>query len=160
MWCPGNCNYCSFPGITHFTDIISVNSKWSCWHCDEFFVCLIWLFTSHQQSFSYKGTGLLRFNQYQARINVPCSRTQRSDIVTGATKLVSINALLTETHWEILSSRWKKHKLILFYKMKNNLYPSYHASIHGHWSISAHQRNAIRLVLRWWADSGPLLYAY
>ena len=27
-------------------------------------------FTSHQQSFSYKGTGLPGLNQYQARINV------------------------------------------------------------------------------------------
>ena len=28
------------------------------------FVCLIWFFTSHQQSFSYKGTGLPGLNQY------------------------------------------------------------------------------------------------
>ena len=28
------------------------------------FVCLIWFFTSHQQSFSYKGTGLQELNQY------------------------------------------------------------------------------------------------
>ena len=33
------------------------------------FVCLIWFFTSPQQSFSYKGTGLSGLNQY-ARINV------------------------------------------------------------------------------------------
>ena len=32
--------------------------------------CLIWLFTSHQQSFSYKGTGLPGLNQNYARINV------------------------------------------------------------------------------------------
>ena len=43
----------------------------------------------------------------------------------GATKLVSINVLHTETRWETLSSRHKKHKLILFYKMKNNLSPTY-----------------------------------
>ena len=29
-----------------------------------------WLFTSHQQSFSYKGTGLPGMSQYQAKINV------------------------------------------------------------------------------------------
>ena len=40
-----------------------------------FFVCLIWFFTSHQQSFSYTGTGLPGLNQYKARINVSCSRT-------------------------------------------------------------------------------------
>ena len=30
----------------------------------------IWFFKSHQQSFSYKGTGLPGLNQYSARINV------------------------------------------------------------------------------------------
>ena len=39
------------------------------------FVCLIWFLTSHQQSFSYVGTGLPGLNQYYARINVSCSRT-------------------------------------------------------------------------------------
>ena len=34
------------------------------------FVCLIWFFTFHQQSFSYKGTGLPGLSQCQARINV------------------------------------------------------------------------------------------
>ena len=29
-----------------------------------FFVCLIWVFTSHRQSFSYVGTGLPGLNQY------------------------------------------------------------------------------------------------
>ena len=36
---------------------------------------LIWFFTSHQQSFSFIGTGLPGLNQYWARINVSCSRT-------------------------------------------------------------------------------------
>ena len=36
------------------------------------FVCLIYFFTSDQQSFSYKGTGL-------PENNVPCSMTQRCD---------------------------------------------------------------------------------
>ena len=52
-----------------------------------------------------------------------------SRIVTGATKLVSIIALLTETRWETLSSRRKMHKLILFYKIKNNLSLSYLTSL-------------------------------
>ena len=43
--------------------------------------------------------------------------------MTGATKLVSINALLTKTRWKTLSSRRTKHKLILFHKMKTNLCP-------------------------------------
>ena len=40
------------------------------------FVCLIWFFTSHQQSVSYIGTDLPGLNQYLARINVTCSRTR------------------------------------------------------------------------------------
>ena len=45
-------------------------------------------------------------------------QNEAARIVTGATKLVSINSLCTETGWETLSSRRKKHKLILFYKIK------------------------------------------
>ena len=41
-------------------------------------VCLFCFFTSRQLSFSYIGTGLPGLNQYSARINVSCSRTQRS----------------------------------------------------------------------------------
>ncbi len=41
-------------------------------------------------------------------------------IVTGATKLCSLDKLYAETKWESLEKRRKKHKLILFYKMKNN----------------------------------------
>ena len=40
-----------------------------------------------------------------------------------------IKALLTETRLETLSSRRTKHMLTLFYKMKNNLYPPYLASL-------------------------------
>ena len=46
---------------------------WPVDHClgmHALFVCLIWFFTSHQQSFSYKGTGLRGLNQYLARVNV------------------------------------------------------------------------------------------
>ena len=46
-------------------------------------------------------------------------------IVTGATKLISINDLYAETCWETLSSRRRKHKLITFYKMFNSLSPEY-----------------------------------
>ena len=40
-------------------------------------------------------------------------------VVTGATKLASIDSLHTETGWEALGSRRKTHKLTMFYKMKN-----------------------------------------
>jgi hypothetical protein len=46
-------------------------------------------------------------------------------IVTGATKLCNIQTLLSDLKWETLAERRKKHKLILFYKMYNNITPSY-----------------------------------
>ena len=42
-------------------------------------VRLFHLIMFHQQSFSYVGTGLSWLNQYLARINMSCSRTQHSD---------------------------------------------------------------------------------
>ena len=50
-------------------------------------------------------------------------------IVTGATKLVSIQSLLSETGWESLTSRREKHKLILYYKMQNGLTPDFLSSL-------------------------------
>ena len=46
-------------------------------------------------------------------------------IVTGTTKLVSIDDLYNETGWETLTVRRRKHKLILLYKMINGLTPPY-----------------------------------
>lgn len=46
-------------------------------------------------------------------------------IVTGATTLVSLRKLRDEIGWDTLESRRQKHKLLLFYKMKNNLTPAY-----------------------------------
>ena len=46
-------------------------------------------------------------------------------IVTGATKLVSIETLYNDVCWEPLESRRRKHKLVLLYKMYNNLTPFY-----------------------------------
>ena len=50
-------------------------------------------------------------------------------IVTGATKLVSISSLLSETGWEPLALRRRKHKLTLFYKMINGFCPGYLCSL-------------------------------
>ena len=60
----------------------------------------------------------LEKNQYEA-----------ARIVTGTTKLVSINSLLLETGWETLASRRKKHKFQLFFKMQNGLCPEYLSSL-------------------------------
>ena len=46
-------------------------------------------------------------------------------IVTGATKLCNIAKLYHDLKWDTLSNRRRKHKLILFYKMKQNISPSY-----------------------------------
>ena len=56
-------------------------------------------------------------------------QNEAARIVTGSTRLVSINSLRTETGWETLSVRRNKHKLILFYKMRNNLCPEYLSSL-------------------------------
>ena len=50
-------------------------------------------------------------------------------IVTGCTKLVSINHLNSESGWESLENRRLKHKLILFYKMQNDGTPEYLSSL-------------------------------
>ena len=56
-------------------------------------------------------------------------QNEAARIVSGATRLVSINSLSLETGWESLSSRRKKHKLQLFFKMQNNLAPDYLSSL-------------------------------
>ena len=50
-------------------------------------------------------------------------------IVTGATKLVSIELLEADTGWESLAARREKHKLIQYYKMDNELTPEYLSSL-------------------------------
>ena len=46
-------------------------------------------------------------------------------IITGGTKLCSIQKLLSELGWETLQERRSKHKLIIFYKIINGLTPDY-----------------------------------
>ena len=45
--------------------------------------------------------------------------------ITGATKLCSIDKLLSELAWETLQSRREKHELVIFYKIMNGLTPDY-----------------------------------
>ena len=44
-------------------------------------------------------------------------------IITGATKLCSIDRLHADLCWESLQSRRRKHRLLIFYKMVNKLTP-------------------------------------
>ena len=55
-------------------------------------------------------------------------QNEAARIVSGATKLVSINSLSLETGWESLSSRGEKYTPIIF-KMQNNLAPDYLSSL-------------------------------
>ena len=66
--------------------------------------------------------------QYEAN-ELEKIQNEAARIVTGATKLVSIHALLSHVGWESLSSRREKHKLILYYKMQNDLVPDYLSSL-------------------------------
>ena len=50
-------------------------------------------------------------------------------IVTGATKLVSLNVLHNDVCWDILQERRQKHRLIQIFKMKNNLCLEYLTSL-------------------------------
>ena len=46
-------------------------------------------------------------------------------IISGTTKLCSIEKLLVELGWDTLKSRRDKHKLIIFYKITHGLSPNY-----------------------------------
>lgn len=50
-------------------------------------------------------------------------------IVTGATKLCSIEKLLGDLGWETLQERRTKHKLVVLYKIINGLAPEYLANL-------------------------------
>ena len=54
------------------------------------------------------------------KINIEAAR-----IITGATKLVSLNKLYTESGFESLETRRKKHKLTEFFKIKSSMTPEY-----------------------------------
>ena len=56
-------------------------------------------------------------------------KTRQQKIATGATKLVSINALYIEVCWDSLETRRKNHRLTLSYKMMHNLTPLYLSSL-------------------------------
>ena len=56
-------------------------------------------------------------------------QTEAARIATGATKLISLSNLYKDICWETLQQRRHDHKLILFYKMVNNLAPTYLSSL-------------------------------
>ena len=52
-------------------------------------------------------------------------QNEAARIATGATKLISLENLQDEVKWQPLQKRRDNHKLTLFYKMNNNITPSY-----------------------------------
>jgi hypothetical protein len=66
-------------------------------------------------------------------------------IITGGTRLVSLNNLCLETGWNKLRNRREMHRLVYFYKMKNNISSQYLSdlvpdslnSIHSHSTINS-----------------------
>ena len=50
---------------------------------------------------------------------------QRESYLVQQNFVSNINKLLNDLKWDSLEKRRKNHKLILFYKMQNNLTPSY-----------------------------------
>ena len=51
-------------------------------------------------------------------------QVEAARIVTGETKLVSLDMLYRETGWETLESRRRYHKLYSFYKITYNITPT------------------------------------
>ena len=52
-------------------------------------------------------------------------QNEAARIAGSATKLISLNALCKEVNWETLSQTRENDKITLFYKMMNQLTPSY-----------------------------------
>ena len=81
-------------------------------------------------------------------------------IVTGGTKLTSIQKLYTETGWEKLSDRREKHRLMVLYKIINqqtpeylrNLVPNSVASVHGHFTRQSNNISEIRTRSNLYSD--------
>ena len=53
------------------------------------------------------------------------TQNEAARIATGATNLVSLDALYKKTQWDTLGKRSENHKLTLFYKMMYNATPPY-----------------------------------
>ena len=59
----------------------------------------------------------------QEKHEIEKNQLEAARIATGTTKLVSVQKLYDEIGWETLDVRRRKHKLVLFYKMYNDIPP-------------------------------------
>ena len=87
------------------------------------------IYTSFIRPLLEYGSGVWDNCNLQEKQNLEKIQLEAARIVTGATKLVSFQALYNETGWETLEVRRKKQKLTLFYKMCNGLSPAYLSSL-------------------------------
>jgi hypothetical protein len=67
-------------------------------------------------------------------------------IVTGGTRLISINSLYKETGWETLQARREHHKNIYFYKLVNGLVPPYLSAMVSCYFENIHDYNTRQAV--------------
>ena len=61
----------------------------------------------------------------EAKKQLDSIHIEAARIITGATKLCSINKLFVDIGWDSLQNRRNKHKLVIFYKIMNGLTPDY-----------------------------------
>ena len=87
------------------------------------------IYTSFIRPLLEYGSGFWDNCTLQEKQNLEKIQLEAARIVTGATKLVSFQALYNETGWETLKIRSKKQKLTLIYKMCNDLSPAYLSSL-------------------------------
>ena len=81
-------------------------------------------FTFNRPTLEYACVILDNCTQYELN-DIEKVQLEAARIVSGPTKLVSLALLYEELGWEQLSSRRRKYKLVLFYKMQNGLCPAY-----------------------------------
>ena len=79
----------------------------------------------------YADVVLNNCTRYEVNALVKIQR-EAARIVTGATKLVSLEVLCNETGWESLETRRSKHKMCLFYKMNDSISHNYRSSLVPH----------------------------
>ncbi|MCG8111689.1 MAG: hypothetical protein N0E59_13095 [Candidatus Thiodiazotropha taylori] len=62
---------------------------------------------------------------YESKNKLDAIHVEAARTVTGATKLCSVEKLLTDLGWDTLQARRNKHKLVIFYKLINGISPDY-----------------------------------
>ena len=67
---------------------------------------------------------------------------EAATIITGGTKICSHDKLLSDPWWDSLQERRTKHKLVIFYKILNNLTPPY---LQDFMSLLVQEANPYRL---------------